>query len=367
MGGSQNQAQHLIAALHKRHNARIRYFTARMAGEPSYEDHTVEAVGRAGAHRRYGHFWDYVHLQRSLAAFSPDLIYQRVNCAYTGIALRYARKTGTPFVWHLANDNDAQKRKFTPRDVARPHRFVEGYLASRGPRYANFIVAQTQHQSDMLEQNFGRAADAVIRNFQPIPIPAERKETGFRILWVANLKDLKRPTMFLELAERFADLPDVHFEMIGAPYGEARRRREFEQRLASVPNVEFLGARPQHEVYERMRESSVLVNTSVGEGFANTFIQAWMYGLPVFSCGVDPDGLINAQGLGQSCRSVDEMADQIKRLVDEPSLLSALSRKCRQFAAVNFSMENCNRLADTLIELACREHEIAPHVRRGAI
>jgi glycosyltransferase involved in cell wall biosynthesis len=48
--------------------------------------------------------------------------------------------------------------------------------------------------------------------------------------------------------------------------------------IQSVTNVDYLGARRQREVNELLARAHVLVNTSITEGYPNTFIQAWQRG-----------------------------------------------------------------------------------------
>ena len=109
MGGSQYQAKLLIEELHRSFGADITWFAARASENLQFDDHRVVSVGKANTLRRFGHFWDYFRLQRALREFAPDVIYQRVGCAYTGIATRYARRSGTPMIWHLASQADCSK------------------------------------------------------------------------------------------------------------------------------------------------------------------------------------------------------------------------------------------------------------------
>ena len=116
-GGSQQQARLLIGTLVREFGANVRYFAARTGDQTEYDDHDVVNVSTLDALHRYGHFWDYFSLQRELARFAPDVVYQRVYCAHTGIAARYASRTGTPLVWHISSDNSCRRESFRWRQL----------------------------------------------------------------------------------------------------------------------------------------------------------------------------------------------------------------------------------------------------------
>ena len=75
--------------------------------------------------------------------------------------------------------------------------------------------------------------------------------------------------------------------MIGRP-GEPARYGALHQQMKLLPNLDYLGEQPIERVNSEIAASDVLVTTSY-EGFPNTFIQAWLRGVPVVSNGVDPD------------------------------------------------------------------------------
>jgi glycosyltransferase involved in cell wall biosynthesis len=352
LGGSQIQARHLIAALWRNHSAVVRYFAARVSQPTDFEDHDIEIVTRHEDLHRYGHFWDYFRLQKALAEFRPDVIYQRIGCAYTGIAAQFARRTGTPMVWHLASDKDCQVKSLSWGKLLRPHKAVEDYLASQGPKHADVIVAQTYDQADLLERNYGRRPDLVVRNFQPMPAEASKDNSRFRVVWVANLKPVKRPDEFLKLAEAISDVSNVEFTMIGAPYMDKVKQTRFEDLLYRCKNVQYLGSLPEARVLDEMRRANLLVNTSVREGFSNTFIQAWMCGMPVMTLGINPDGLLDKEWLGFCCASVQDMAHKMRQLAGSLDELKQTGVRCRKYADRHFSMSNCDKLAAHLIDIA---------------
>jgi len=352
IGGSEHQAKLLIEQLYQTYGATICYFTARASARRKFADHQVICVGHTKWHRRFGHFWDYFRLQRALAAFAPDVIYQRVACAYTGIAVRYATRAGIPLIWHLASENDCRKAPAIRQLLGRPHALIETRLAKRGAVQADVIVAQTKDQIRMLHENFGRRADRLIRNFHPVPPACNKRVEPLTVVWIANFKSLKRPELFLEIASRLQDLSKIEFVMVGQPYPSHSLQSRFEQAMQRHPNVRYLGAVPQEDVNRLLERSHLLVNTSEWEGFSNTFIQAWMRSVPVITLGVNPDGLLDNSYLGCNHVSTAEIASSIRGLASNPDLLEDMGKRSRQFAIRRFSMRNAAELTSLIAETA---------------
>jgi len=95
--------------------------------------------------------------------------------------------------------------------------------------------------------------------------------------------------------------------------------------------------------------SKLLVNTSLIEGFSNTFIEAWLHGLPVITLEVDPDNLIKEHSLGKVPGSMEQMEADIKILMSDDKLWSLMSKKCRLFASEKFDIkEKVNALENSL-------------------
>jgi glycosyltransferase involved in cell wall biosynthesis len=352
MGGSQYQAKLLIEQLHEKHAASVTYFAARAHENRDYIDHKVVRVGHANAFRRFGHFWDFFRLQKALRDFAPDVIYQRVGCAYTGIAALYAERYGIPLIWHLASQSDCQNAPPARQLLGRPHALIETRLAAKGVSGANLVIAQSRDQLDMLLENYGRHADRVIGNFHSVPAASDKQTDRFTVIWIANLKAVKRPELYFEIAAQLADMKDIDILMVGQAYSSAAKKRDFDQALQTHPNVEFLGALPNDEVNHLLERSHLLVNTSRSEGFSNTFIQAWMRSVPVLTMGVNPDGLLADSFLGRCHSSTTEIANSIRELVGSIAMLKDMGEQSRQYAVRHFSMSNATELADLVVQTA---------------
>jgi glycosyltransferase involved in cell wall biosynthesis len=258
-------------------------------------------------------------------------------------------------LWRVAHDSDVTPQR---RDWFRPHRIVERTFLEYGIRNAGTIIVQTSDQKSLLSSNYGRDDAIVVRNFHPLPSPAERsatQETGKkRVVWVANLKPMKNPEAFIRLALRFSGDHDVEFVMIGAWQAKPPWIAKVTALMQSAPNLRYLGERTQDEINALLGAAAAAVNTSHEEGFSNVFIQAWMRGVPVVSLNVNPDRLLDGETLGFASGSEERLYEDVAKLIRNPQLRETLGEKAREFALEEFSEKNVGRIAD-LMGLSPRE------------
>jgi glycosyltransferase involved in cell wall biosynthesis len=346
MGGSQYQAKVLIDyLLAEAFDVEIYYLAVKVS--PTHEPEGYEIVQFSQGPQRYGQFLDAFRLYDALSRLRPDIVYQQVGCAYTGIAAYYARRTGARMVWRVSSD-----RSVSPPHIEwwRLHKHVDQKFLEFGIRRADLILAQTRTQQAQLAANYGRSDVVVVPNVHPRPARSgDRKERALKqVVWIANLKPLKNPAAFVRLALKFVSRKDVRFVMVGEEMLPRRGREEVMRLVASAPNLDYVGGRTQEEVNALLEESHVLVNTSDYEGFSNTFIQAWMRHVPVISLNVDPDLLLSEGRLGRLARDETRLAREVERLLDDDELREALGRQCHVYAMQNHSDEKLEHVARLL-------------------
>jgi len=348
MGGSQYQAKLLIEYLSQKRIFDIYYVTRWINKKTCPNGYRIVGVGRKNGPPRYGYFSDTPALLKVLKKIQPDLIYQMVGCAYAGVAAYYARRASIPMVCRITSDKAVLPgTDRTLRDVG-PDRILERLFTSYGIRHAQAVVTQTNRQAELLEKNYGRSAERVIANYQPKPgLLGERPTTPTKIVWIANLKPIKRPELFVELAEKLAHRIDARFFMIGAPYSNCDRQREIERRISKLSRCKFIGPLDQDAVNSLLEKSHILVNTSTHEGLSNTFIQAWMRKVPVVSLTVDPDDMITKLGLGRvASESMSKLCSQVEELIDDVNMREKMGVDSAIVASSKFSEENIKNLLD---------------------
>lgn len=365
MGGAQYQVKCLLDHLLTLDRYEIDYVARRAPDDLELDGYRLHRIGRGNRKPRFGYASDAPELYCLLRRLRPDVIYQRVGCAYTGIAALYARRHGARLVWHASSDADlARNKRIGRKNVVR--QYLEDSLLSYGIRNAHHVVVQTQHQAQMLSANYSRDSRAIIGNFHPLPTDAGSGRADGRILWIANLKRLKQPEVFVRLANNLKDLPTAQFVVIGASAagdGDTRWTEALLEQMGKTPNLRYLGEVSQDEVNAQLVGATALVNTSLYEGFPNTFIQAWLRGVPVVSLAVNPDGVLDRAAVGIHAENETQLAQATRRLLEDRAFRDRLARNAREYAQEFHSMKNAQRLAEVLDETL---DSLRPPLRQAA-
>jgi len=341
MGGSQYQAKCLIEALQRTDKYEIFYLTRGSDPEYSAKGYSLIRYEYFGAHKQgsHQHLFEMAILPKLLRRIDPDIIYQRVGCAQTGIAAHYAEKNQCNMVWHIAHEYDLDPYRI-PVSRLMVHRLLDRCLLNYGIRHATHIIAQTEDQKQLLQKNFRKKPSAVIPNFHPAPQKTLAKGLPVSVVWVANFKKLKQPEIFIRLASELRDLPGVRFLMVGAIQEGNRQKQKYLEAIRQIPSLEYLGPKRQEDVNDILARSHIFVNTSLREGFPNTFIQAWFRSVPVVSLTVNPDHLIDRHRLGRVSGDFERLKQDVALLAADQVLRERLGTNARHFAYQHFSTQN---------------------------
>jgi glycosyltransferase involved in cell wall biosynthesis len=349
-GGAEYQIGLLIDALVRSDEYEIHYlahFVDERARDRTYQ---VSRIGNGGPIPRFGYLMEARSLYRKLRDIDPCIIYQRVACAYTGICAFYSRRHATPLLWHVAHDTEV-----TPQSLDRARNIVrlrlEKWAVEFGVKHATRIVVQTRHQANLLQKNYARAADAVVPNFHPPAVETIDKSGPLTVIWIANLKPWKQPEVFVRLANSLSSCSEVRFVIVGAPAatsGNKRWQLALKQGIQNAPNLQYLGQKSHAEVNALLARAHIFVNTSVHEGFPNTFIQAWLRDVVVVSLQVDPDQLLERRGVGIVARSESGLVTAVRGLIDDPEVRAAYLERGRVHAIEHHSLRNADELVGLL-------------------
>jgi glycosyltransferase involved in cell wall biosynthesis len=266
-------------------------------------------------------------LVAALSAADADVYYQSPAGANTGITAWYCRMTGRRFMFRVASDTDCDKEHSRIRFLR------DRMLYDFGLRRADVIAAQTDYQARLLRENHDLESTVINMMVEP-PARIAAVDKDIDVLWLSNLRALKRPELVLELARQ---LPDVKFTLAGGPMpGGQTYFDDVAAAAARLPNVTMLGPVRYADTGALFDRARIFLNTSSIEGFPNTFLQAWIRAVPVVSF-FDPDGLVNRLQLGRIAGSLDDMREAIRGLLDVHNYRELIGRRAREFAAREFT------------------------------
>jgi glycosyltransferase involved in cell wall biosynthesis len=350
-GGAQYQAEQIVQRLAEE-DVRLVYLARRI--DPAFKPKGYLLEGISAGIPRWltllGHLAYAPRLYEMLRRHKPDVIYQRVGGSYTGVAAFYARRYGARFVWHVAHDHDVTPGRLAHEGATLSFlRYIEKWLLEYGLRRADVIIAQTQEQRRRIEHYYGRLDAIVVPNFHPAPTERIDKSGMRQVLWVANFKKWKRPEAFVGLAEKLRRLENVRFVMIGKPSNDKQWQSSLQDRIANTNALTYLGEVSQEIVNEYLAKSHLFVNTSEVEGFANTFIQAWLRQVPVVSLDADPDGVLGREGVGVACRSEERLRKAVEELLRNDMLRTEMGLRAQAYATAHHSTSNLDRLVQILL------------------
>ena len=347
MGGAQYQIKLIVNALAETDRFEVSYLTRNFDRRFTPRNHEIVDVTGAWNRVNRGNFLDARKILAELARIKPDVIYQRVASAYTGIGAYYARTSGCRMIWHVAHEWDVAPLRYRlSRGLLLS--YIDRKILEYGIRHSTEIVTQTYDQAELLERKYGRQPSKIIYNFHPLPTERIEKTGTIKVVWIANLKPWKQPQVFVNLARDLAHLDGVEFIMIGGLQGGSRWRERLLHDIENQEGLRYLGARTQPEVNQILAGAHIFVNTSKQEGFANTFIQAWMRQVPVVSMNVNPDQSLLKNGIGLVSGSYEGLLANVRELIDNKDLRKRMGKEAQKYAFENHSEKNIDKLIELI-------------------
>ena len=338
-GGAELQARYIMDFLQEKDDIRVTYVCRNVKLDSKKNIYKLPKKILS----KYFYFVDKKNILDILDEIKPDYIYQRVLCSYTGIAAKYCKKTSAKMIFHIANSPDVepQRAKLNKFFLAN---LVEKYYREYGIKNADLIVGQAGYQDQLLWKHYSRRCNLIMPNVSPDVYAIRKSSTSSKkiILWVANLKEQKGPDIFLKLAKEFVNNDQIEFHMAGK--GISKYGKEIKENAFSMKNVFYHGELSLEEINILMTEAYLFINTSKYEGFPNTFIQAWINMTPVLSLNVDPDNILEKNGLGWLCGDYSTLLINLGRMIEDEANIQMIGKKCRSFALEYFSLNNVEKL-----------------------
>lgn len=286
--------------------------------------------------------FEYYSLRKKMGKIKADYWYYRTVNTFLPSLSTIKNQIGGKLIFALSMDMQARKEGW----LARFGKFYE-VLFHASLKNVDYLFFQKESQKTEFLSNY-KSDGFVVYNGHPSPnknivnLKTSNKTSDFNVIWVGNLKKMKRPELFLELAKKLGH-SGIFFDMVGKP--SEIYEKAIAETSKKITNFYYHGQLKNKAVLKLIQSSSVSVSTSSltvredsSEGFPNVFIESWKFGVPIISF-FDPDGLIAKHKLGFVCRNVNEMEQSIKYLYNNPEIYSAISVNCIKIFNEKFSIE----------------------------
>ena len=269
-----------------------------------------------------GHFlWS---CYRFLLAERPDWWYWRAADHLWGPAVEIAKLAGVRTIFAAAFDTDVEPRRASFRRKKWWPLFAWGLYRT------DKIFVQHHGQFDRLAPIFQKKAHVVPSfsgEIRPGPPHTERK--GY-IAWVGTLRQPKRGDLLIEIAKRLSEIPFIVCGGASTFQVTEEYGRQIIKSLMELPNVTYMGKVKPWETEKIIAEANLFLSTADGEGFPNTFLEAWGSETPVVSLTIDPDEVIRRKGLGVIMNNLDQVILEIRKLMASSQLRGKMGNEARR-------------------------------------
>ncbi len=229
-----------------------------------------------------------VRIWRALKQANADIYIIKTASVGVPLVAAFCRLYKKSFIYRTAHQNECDGT------YLREHRLA-GPLFAASLRGAKIVFAQNTSDKEKLKTTIAVDSRA-IPNGHRLSEPASSQRDS--ILWVGRSAGFKRPQLFLDLAEKF---PDEKFVMICQRATGDKHYDELLDRAENISNLKFHQWVGFNEIGKYFQMAKIFVNTSLAEGFPNTFIQACMHSVAIISLNVDPDDFLQRYSCGISC------------------------------------------------------------------
>lgn len=286
-----------------------------------------------------------------------DVIYSR-EFRYNYLIFPICKKLGIKIIYHVASISYCYRfgkfSKFKKYFYSLNH--YRNYSAAIS--YSDFILCQNIEQKKKLTKHKilnNKIKIKIIPNifyYNDNSIIKSNKIEN-QIIWVGNIKPVKQPKIFFKLAkdERLANF---QFVMVGA-----LQDISYEDKLKKLQKYntrfKYLGYVPYKDTLKLIAKSKLLVNVSHHEGFSNTFIQAFAFGVPVLSLNSNPNDIFNNYKIGFYTKTYEKLVGKILLLQNNSVLYREMMQECIKYYNNNYSIESLNNQYINVIQQVTNE------------
>lgn len=275
-------------------------------------------------------------INKILDSVMPDVVYTRLGSSWIDFASQYALRYNKTHIHALASDKDVNRRVLSP--IFPFYDPIENYLINRGLKHTQIAIAQNEFQKNAFAKRFKKQC-ILINQMTPSVFESSIIKTNdiIRILWIGNFKTVKRPELFVDLAKKMKSYShQIKMEMYGRAPADYNALLD---EINRIPWLEYKGEVPTDVVLTKLSQSHLLVNTSLYEGFSNTFVQAWMRKVPVISMESNPNCVFDNNNIGLFVPKEKELVSAISNLIEHQEVLEKMAEDAYYYAIEHHSLE----------------------------
>lgn len=287
------------------------------------------------------------NLLKTLKLADADIYYQRVAESTTGIVAFFCNRNKKKFIYNSAHDEDSKNN-------SKLRSYLSNKLYTYGIKNSVKIIVQNNIQQENFLKNFKKKSIMIqngisLDDLNPSSYDLksadveklnDNSKNGKDLIWVSTIRKWKQPEIFIEIAKKN---PNLNFLMIGGPDLSNKNGLKYYEKIEceaeKVKNLNLKGFVGSEKTDNYIKNSKILVNTSLKEGFPNTFLQAWKYGIPVVSLNVDPDEIIQKNSLGIVAKNFDGLNETIKKLSLNKKLRKEIGKNALTYVKINHDMK----------------------------
>ncbi|HKK87547.1 MAG TPA: glycosyltransferase family 4 protein [Saprospiraceae bacterium] len=278
----------------------------------------------------------------SIVKSRPDLVYWRYHKNFIYDIFKKLDELKIKIIFAVSSEYDTHRFLYNKKQslYINFRKWLRNINQFRGIRYVDAVVVNNESHLNRLP----------VKRQQFIPNGMTDEYVSFKwkrpyCIWIANIKSIKRPELYIDLANQ---IKDVDFLMVGAIQEQKYNWVEDDENLPD--NLHYLGPKSLTEVNGMIRESLFHIHTCMAEGFPNVFIQAWIFGKASVSYGFDPSGYIEKENLGMcSNENSEQFYNDVKEMIQNEELRDKKGANAQLFANKMFRIETS---VGYLVELA---------------
>ncbi len=276
-------------------------------------------------------FMFFINLFTAYMKIKPDVIIQRTSGILVFILSIYSKLFRKKFIFSVASEKDINETFL---------KNIEGKLYKLGLKLSDLIILQNMNQKKAVKKlNLKLGKLKLIKSGHEIKNHNSIKEKEY-ILWVGSCIRIKNPELFLKLAKEF---PREEFKIICSEYQGSsvlQKWKEIQKKSKEIQNLRYIKRVPFDKIDQYFKYSKIFINTSIYEGFPNTFIQALKFGTPIVSLNVNPDNFLIKNKCGFYCENnFSKMIEYVRILLNNKNLYQEYSENAFYYVKKNHNIE----------------------------